>query len=357
MNHRFPLLAPALLALLPGSVMPALAQYTYHALPPTPDLPNDSTVSTWTSGINNLGQVAGYEIDPTGNHFVVVWTNDVPVKLPLPDGDKFVFGNIEINDSGQVLTNLSSGTTGVPVLWTNGVPAVVPPGPNPCVPASASSMAIDLNNLGHVLGLTKAGTCVTYWIWNGQQFHVVQPPLLPGCAATTFSAVAVNNHDDVLGILPAPTCPVTGQLLPIVIHADGTFHFYAVPTGFTATAVQSINDAGQANGTANDSHGVGVALLWSSPTAAAEVIRSPKIRQFQPVPGKLNREGDFILTTGNDAGAHPYLFHSGSLTALDQQGLIYPNSGGPVNNTFGFAITGEVEGNYQWPRGLRGQFY
>src|SRR5215469_1093031 len=135
-----------------AAVIPAFAQYQYKILPPTPDLPNNGTVSTYSSGINNSNQIAGYEVDPTGNHFVVVWTNGKPAKLALPTGYVFLFSSIEINDSGQVLTNAQLNGPAGPnavVLWTNGVAAILPPGPNSCGGANPLDYAIDLNNLGH----------------------------------------------------------------------------------------------------------------------------------------------------------------------------------------------------------------
>ena len=348
-----PLLFAALAALI--FLLPCSAQYKYVTLQPTSDLPNDGTVSTWTHALNNSNQVAGYEVDPTGNHFVVVWTNAAPEKRELPSGYVFEFSGIEINDSGQVLTNLQLGGpagANAAVLWTGSTPAILPPGPNPCAgPGLAANYAIDLNNLGHVLGKTAASGCTTYWIWDGKTFHIIQPPTPPACTPTPFSAVAINNKDEVLGMQSPPAC--SAGPLPVVVRADGSFAFYvAPPAGVTVSYVTSINDLDEVSGGGSGPAHAAVALFWQSASATPSVIHSPNPSQGGTAPGRLNNIGEFILTAQNNAGQFPYVWNSGKAMFLAPRGIVIPSSGGGIDDVGKIAVSGLIGGSFNWSRGL-----
>ncbi len=339
--------------------LPCFAQYKYNVLPPTPDLPNNGTVSTWTYALNHSSQVGGYEVDPAGARSVVVWTLGKPAKLPMPSGYVFTSSSIEINDMGQVLTNLQSPSLTNPnaaVLWTGSVPFILPPGPNPCVgPGPATNFAIDLNNLGHVLGKTSVGGCTnTYWIWDGTTFHLIPPPtppVPPTCTPTPFSAVAINNKDEVIGIQSPPACSLGPSA--VLVRPDGSFAFYAAPpAGYTVSSVTSVNDTDEVNATGKGPNGVSVALFWQSPSSVPRVIHSPSAAASGVTPGRLNNGGEFIFATQTANAQTPYLWNQGVITAFPPHGIVAPASTGQVNDIGQIAVTGKISGSLHWVRGL-----
>lgn len=337
----------------------AQAQFRYVVLPPTPDLPDDHTVSTWTSDINNHNQIAGYEIDPVGNHFVVLWApGKQPAKLTIPEGYSYLWDGIEINDAGQVLTNLYLGGkqgTPSPALWTNGVATILPSGPVNCGSGAARSLGMALNNAGHVLGVTLKGTCATYWVWDGVQFHPITPPMAENCSRNDYSASSINNRDQVLGIQDAPNCPAEGGVyVPVVTSLSGQPVFYQPPsdTRLNVQYAGGLNDFGEVTGSALGDRGWTLGLLWPTATGEPIVIHSPNPRQNDPAPGAVNDHGEFVLSTQNDGGQYSYLWKKGVLTLLPPQGTTSPDAGGVVNDRGIITVDAFITGTLNTVRGL-----
>jgi len=153
-------------------------------------------------GLNNAGQVLGDDcVNGTGcvgvDRFPGVWTNGVINPLPIPAGYSYI-ASLEyyaINDSGMVVGTLQvTGTnTSHVVVWTNGVPAVLPdapiPGEGSTCSTSGSSSSFGLTAAGHIVGSTSYPStqpggqgCSGYWVYNGATFRVLPVPIPAQCA-------------------------------------------------------------------------------------------------------------------------------------------------------------------------------
>src|SRR5262249_16739158 len=116
----------------------AAAAQTYTAVP----ISSPSIAFAGTMGLNNKGQVLGDACDIVGgfpncsgsHRYRAVWSNGVMTPLPIPSGYSYIAITYSygINNSGVVVGTLQvSGTnTSHVVVWTNGVPAVLPDATN-----------------------------------------------------------------------------------------------------------------------------------------------------------------------------------------------------------------------------------
>ena len=151
---------------------PAAAQYTHQVLLPPAPMPANTT-ATRGFAMNSSGQVFGEAVQ-TGPLVVqpVLWTNGVPAVLPLPPGYSWdnSAGRQFINDAGMVVSSIATTTYSI-IRWQNG--AYLPP--LPALPASTLSplgcstsyvdtFPMGLNNNGDILVLaTQAGCPRILW--------------------------------------------------------------------------------------------------------------------------------------------------------------------------------------------------
>lgn len=268
-------------------------------------------------GLNNRGQVL-VDICTNGNCFGVnrllgVWSNGAITPLPFPTGYTYSpnASYYHINDSGTVV-GVGAGTQNHVVVWTNGVPSVLPDAPllgvgNICTTSSAyksgagSSVPYGINAGGHIVGETSypsstpgGPSCSAVWVYNGATFRTLEygpysgagslnwpypewpgpipSPCLglplgyyPGVSSVGFGA-AVNDADVVLQTEnnyfcgPPYTSPgVPWSSDPFVTHANNSYSF--LPLGSLAGATGgSINDVGDVLGFTDPSH----VIIWDS---------------------------------------------------------------------------------------------
>lgn len=266
-------------------------------------------------GLNNQGEVLGDAVCSGGcfggaNRGPAVWSNGVITPLPIPAGYSYiaVLAYYGLNDSGTVVGTLLVTGTNVShvVVWTNGVPAILPDAPIPAACSGSgcqcstggSSTSFGINTAGHIVGSTTYPTagpagspanpaCSATWIYNGSSFRVFQyPGTYPNGVGTEFAfpvpapctqlaqgyypgvglafGASLNDADVSLHTLDNFFCGppfLTGTGFPaadpFVIRANGTTSFLALGTLAAASAGQ-INDLGDVLGSTDPAH----VIIW-----------------------------------------------------------------------------------------------
>jgi len=108
------------------------------------------------TAVNNVGQVAGFALDPHGNFHAFLWTQAGMQDLQTLPGDVFSFA-YAINDRGQVVGQSIGASGSRAFIWQNGVMTdlncLAVPGSMPLI------FANDINNSGRIVGeASDAGT-------------------------------------------------------------------------------------------------------------------------------------------------------------------------------------------------------
>jgi hypothetical protein len=229
----------------------ASAQYSTQVLLAPANLPQ--TTATRGFAINGSGQVFGETVAPGPSVQPVLWTNGVPLTLPLPAGYSWSprAGDEFLNDNGTVVaavafaSNAPGGVTNTIIRWRNGAYDFVPsPPPSQLSPSDCSTSYIHtypmgLNNDDHVLVLatTGSGSCPwIVWIWDPTKNYpdsfleiapaTVGPTLCSPIYIARLNGPHLNDADHVaIDFGPAggpdPAClPLT---MSAGVLADGTF--------------------------------------------------------------------------------------------------------------------------------------
>ncbi len=261
-------------------------------------------------GMNNKAQVLGDACNILGaflycygaNRFPAVWSNGVITPLPIPTGYSYIaqLSSYGINESGTVVGTVTAAAGSKVVLWSNGVPQILPDAPvpgacsgagcicspvpfgNPIRPVNSASYGI--NAAGHILGSTtypsyQGGGCSETWVYNGTSFRAVPlaiphqcigilPPAYGGGVGEP-TVPTFNDADQVLETIQNYFCgppyaypnpPVPSQD-PAIVQPGGSYSF--LPLGSVAAAGGSaLNSAGQVMGYYTNGGGTGGLVFW-----------------------------------------------------------------------------------------------
>ncbi len=224
--------SPSILLLM--AAVAAAQSYTVTTLPP----PTGFLLFNLDGSMNNKGQVLG-DAGSSGaaTRFPVLWTGGVPQILPMPAGHAYlaVLQSYKINDAGTVIgTVQESGSTRTHIaVWKDGVPSVLPDAPlaqvcpSPCAcktPGSSTSYA--LNSAGRILGSTaypsssSGGTgCSAVWVSDGTNYRILPFPQPPQCAANTTGIGGIDALNDADQVLEDVTNFFCGSAFPGVAPA------------------------------------------------------------------------------------------------------------------------------------------
>jgi hypothetical protein len=323
-------------------------------------------------GLNNHGQVLGDACDVVGvfldcfgsHRYPAVWSTGTITPLPFPPGYSYiaVLSYYAINDSGTVVGTLeaSDNTTHV-VLWTGGVPSILPDAPiaNACSGAgctcstTGSSNSFGLTAAGHIVGSTVypsytpgGPSCSGYWVYNGASFRALPVPIPTPCtslppgyypgvgvgfgASITDADVVLQTLDNFFcgpPFIPPPGFPASD---PYLVNTNGSTSF--LPLGSLAAATgTAINDVGVVLGYYSapthlvvwDTHGVhdlgpsgyghlnqvgqviylasGIALWQNGASSPVQLPASMSPGSIAYIPSALNDAGQFVASNGNVA--------------------------------------------------------
>lgn len=176
--------------------------------------------------INNQGQVAGRD-DNSGFAFITAPNSTTLIRIDTEDGIGTFESATAINDSG--LVTLDSG-----FVWTQagGRQSIAPGVTN----------AVDVNNLGQVVGLVNGTAFIT-------APGVGMLTLLDTLGGAYSIATGLNNLGQVVG----HSMTVDGTLNAFVTLGDALINLETLPdiidSGWSNLTVAAINDAGQIAGT------------------------------------------------------------------------------------------------------------
>jgi hypothetical protein len=337
-------------------------------------------------GLNNQGQVLGDACDFVGSflycygshRYPAVWSNGTMTPLPFPPGYSYIaqLSYYAINDSGTVVGTLeaSDNTTHV-VLWTGGVPSILPDAPiaNACSGAgctcstTGSSSSFGLTAAGHIVGSTVypsytpgGPSCSGYWVYNGASFRALPVPIPTQCTSLPpgyypgvgvgFGA-SINDADVVLQTLdnffcgppfiPPPGFPASD---PFLVNTNGSTSF--LPLGSLAAATgTAIND-------------VGVVLGYYSGPTHLVVWDTHGVHDLGPSGyGHLNQVGQVVYLgpatgaggTGSFESGSFYLWQNGISTPIILPAGLFGTDNFPVPSALSNAgqfIASEGQTNY-----------
>lgn len=264
------------------------------------DLGTLGGTSSYATSINNFGQIVG-AAQTVGNQagHATLWNNTVTTDLGTLGGTESAAASI--NDSGQIVGTASTATNQAvhATLW-NGMTAT-----DLGAPGGINSYATDINNLGHVVGYITGNMNRKAVSWNGMA------PVELGTLGGTYSHVdSINDLGQAIGYSSTAR--------------EQTFHA-TLWDGTTATdlsisgSLVSINNLGQAVGTAYTDNLTLYAALWNGTTAmdlntfldAATVSAGWSIRTAT----SINDAGSIVGYAYNSATdqAHAYLLQASTV--------------------------------------------
>lgn len=172
------------------SIMPAAFGQIYAAT--RLQIPQGYSFANLDGSMNNYGQVLG---EVTGAARVpVLWTNGIPQILPIPADYVYIAAlwSYKVNDSGTVIGTVQEANTQNRhvLIWKNGVPArlqesmsQICPGNNGLVD-QPDTYSTGLNSAGHIVGTTiypGGQGCIASWFWDGAKFTPLPVPPPPPC--------------------------------------------------------------------------------------------------------------------------------------------------------------------------------
>jgi len=201
--------------------------------------------------INNRGEVVGHSWTAEGQYHAVLWRRDGVVDLGTLPGGTFSDA-YAINDRGQVV-GWSDGTTpdDRAVMWDHG--AVIDLG------APDNSKAVGVNEQGQVAG----------WAWNFSDapfgyraflWHagaLMELGTLPG--GTVSDAYGINRRGEVTG---SSDNAAQDFVYAYVVRRGRMVQLPSLPNGGNATGM-AINDRGEVVGQAANARGEYHAVLWA----------------------------------------------------------------------------------------------
>lgn len=196
--------------------------YTFTTL----NAPNASVTEAY--GINNTGQIVGYDIDLGTNDFL--YSNGAFSTIAPPGGTSSIaYG---INDAGQIVGIFGAGAdgflTGGSFLDNGGSFSTIAP------PGSVSSEAIGINNAGQIVGTLLNGMGTYAFLDTGGSFATFTPP-----GGLNTLASGINNAGQIVGYFEDSMGNMHGFL-----DTAGSLTTIDAPGASGYTLANGINDAG-----------------------------------------------------------------------------------------------------------------
>lgn len=239
-------------------------------------------ITMGANALNNLGQIAGYEIAPINQTSAVHWDKlgQISTSYSGPNGADWTEPS-DINDDGVAVGTGTANYTGpnprsAAYVWVDGQATLLPGY------EEAQTAATGINKSRQISGerYTPNGTLATVWT-NGQA--VTLPPLVAAAAAHT---VGISDRGDVAGD--------SGTATPGITHAvrwrDGVAIELNVLRGMQEARATAISANGSIVGT-SWKPGVTRAVTWIGRKAHALPV-PPHTPEAAPT--AINRRGEIV---------------------------------------------------------------
>lgn len=187
----------------------------------------------------------GMSLANQGNHEGVSQVGIGLLDLGVPDGCVWASA-YAVNDSEQVVGECwlpDKATTGA-FLWdrSNGFKILLPPG-------WRSSRALDINNLGQVVGHGYVGSVRRVFVWDETNGYIDLG--LPK-GYTTCAAYAINNQGQIVGSVGNNQGQIivgsSGSSRAFIWDRESGFTILGVPEGCVSSSARDINNLGQVAG-------------------------------------------------------------------------------------------------------------
>lgn len=150
----------------PGS-KPALWENGELTVLPTGDLPQG-----WADGINNRGEIVGFVSSPTdGIELPALWKNGELILLPSLGQNGIAY---QINNKGQIVGSVD----GKPALWDKGELIILPTG------EWVRGFGEDINDSGDIVGYIRSGSDFKPALWKKGELILLPTGSLGGGNAT-----------------------------------------------------------------------------------------------------------------------------------------------------------------------------
>jgi len=292
------------LATCVGACLLALLPRTVVAIPPRYSVTDLGTLpgghESVALGINNAGQVVGYNVNYPPGPVVrpVLWEPDGAVRdLGDLGGDEGGCVNAaDINSYGQVVGESRSTTGYRAFLWdpANGIRDLgdLPGGFD-------SSQANAINDTGHVVGTSGAQTGYRAFLWdavNGMR----DLGDLPGGEDISY-ANAINNHAQVAG----QSKTATGWRA-VLWDDHGMQNLGELPGGENTSIAFDLNDTGQVVGFSDATTGWR-AFLWDADVGMRDLGDLPGGRDLS-IARAINNRGQIVGDSDGHVGTRVFLW-------------------------------------------------
>ena len=268
-----------------------IASFNHTVLPLLPNVQANLS-NAFGQGINHTGDVAGYVEGPFDGYFFTVaratlWTSAGAQNLgTLPPGSPSQKSYAtDINDAGAVTGwGTTHGSTGVccgvvrGFKWTSngGMQPLVPPTPSDIV----VTRGLAINSMGHIAGVVIDGVASHAAVW----FDPAVPPVIIAAAGAGAIAIDINDLGQVVGF-----------------HGGGAFVWSAqdgttlLPSLGGWTVATAINNYGVVVGFSETADGVQHPFRWTPAGGMEDLGLPPGVTYAQA--RAITKSGRIVVTT------------------------------------------------------------
>ncbi|RTL26430.1 MAG: DUF3466 family protein [Burkholderiales bacterium] len=295
-------------------------------------------VSSYSAGINDSGQVAGYSMGSNG-YTAAVWPGNGGVVSLGTLGGTSSF-SYAINNAGQVVgaSNIADNSGAHAILYGPWTVSSNSPGSDLGTLGGSGSSAQAINNAGQVVGWssTSGNATIHATLWSNG--GITDLGSLGGNPSLSFShAFGINDKGQVVG---------DSNAYPIVLdHAtlwsNGHITDLGTLGGANSTAL-SINNNGQVAGEAQTSVGAYHAFLWSN----GAIIDLGTLGGANSYAHAINNAGEVVGTSDTSLGERAFIESEGA-GMVDLNNFLdadSKNAGWVLTDAMGINNQGQVTG-------------
>jgi filamentous hemagglutinin family protein len=282
-------------------------------------LPGDSY--SYTSGINNQGQVVGTSGGNTGTR-AFLYSGGTMTNLGTLPGDSFSYA-YGINDQGQVVGFSAGSNPPRAFLYTDGTMTNLG-----TLPGDNLSFAYGINNQGQVVGFSVGSNPPRAFLYTGGT--MTNLGTLPGDSSSY--AYGINDQGQVVGSSSGNS---GGRAF---LYIGGTMTNLGTLPGDSSSSASAINNQGQVVGYSSNNSSTS-AFLYSDGTMTS--LGTLPGDNFSYAYG-INNQGQVVGYSGGNNGGRAFLYSGGVM--LDPNNLIPTGSGWNVSSVSAINDSGQIAG-------------